>query len=209
MKKITIIMYNVNREKQAFVTIGLLDMDFPMIELEEVYHKDPYVITLTEDYLKTMLSEYVGVSLVYKDEFYEGDMLTLLFEVEMNHANSYVVGTKIWFATLHEIINTNRFLMYPISQNVIDTIKVNIELFSGFSVPRVCYDGGKLEKIMFESLFGASSKDGVFRFLELEEAIEKSKREKSKSILRYVIFEDSNETTSYDMFQPLTVHAIP
>lgn len=215
MRRISILMYNVNREKQAFVTVGLslLDvLDFPVIELEEEvpYEKNDYVISLTEDYLKTVLSNYMDVSLRYDGESYEGDTLTLVFEVSMNHLNSYIVTTStIWFATLHEIINTNMFLTVPISQNVIENIKNNIEHFSEFSVPRVCYDGGKREKIMFESLFGMSKCEGVYQFFDLDTAVEKSSKENSKTILRYAVFEDSDSTTSYDMFQPLTLHNVP
>lgn len=212
MRRISILMYNVNREKQAFVTVGLTpEMDFPLIELEEeVPYEKNGVVSLTEDYLKTVLSNYTDVSVRYDGESYEGDTLTVVFEVSMNHLNSYIVTTStIWFATLHEIINTNMFLTNPISQNVIENIKNNIEHFSEFSVPRVCYDGGKREKIMFDSLFGMSKCDGVYQFFDLETAVEKSSKENSKTILRYAVFEDSDSTTSYDMFQPLTLHNVP
>ena len=216
MRRISILMYNVNREKQAFVTVGLRlseVLDFPVIELEEeipYIEKDGYVISLTEDYLKTVLSNYTDVSVRYVDESYEGGTLTLVFEVSMNHLNSYIVTTStIWFATLHEIINMNMILTNCISENVVEKIKNNVERFSEFSVPRICYDGGKREKIMFESLFGVAKCEGVYQFYDLETAIERSRKENSRTVLRYAVFEDSDSTTSYDMFQPLTLHGVP
>jgi len=211
MRRISILMYNVNREKQPFVTIGLTNvLDFPAIELEEeVPYEKNGVILLTEDYLKKVLSNYTDVSVRYDGESYDGYTLTVVFEVTMNHMNSYIVTTStIWFATLHEILNTNTFIN-PISENVIENIKNNIEHFSEFNVPRVFYDGGKREKIMFDSLFGMSKSDGVYQFFDLDTAVEKSRKENSNTILRYAVFEDSDSTTSYDMFQPLTLHNVP
>jgi len=229
MKSITILTYNVNNEKLPFVTIGLTlenEFDFPRIELDEEipYNKnDPYVISLTEDYLKTVLSNYRDVTLKYSDEIYdeENKSLTLYFEVNMNHANSYILSksTKIWFATLHEIINTNTFCNISISQNVTNEVKTKIEYFSEFGIiPRVCYDGGKMEKILFESLFGSSKRDDgygyVYQFYNYFEACDRGEKDKinSKSkkagLLRYVIFEDQMTTDSYEMFLPLSVHQI-
>ena len=227
MNSISIVTYNINNEKHPFVTFGLNlleELDFPIIELDEEIpynEKDKYVISLTEDYLKTVLSNYRDVSMIYKDEFYDEETksLTLYFEVFMDHRNSYILSsaTKIWFATIHEIINTNKFCEFKISQNVVNRIKSKIEDFTEI-VPRVCYDGGKMEKILFESLFGSSKRDEgygyVYQFYEYSEAIERAEKDRSNSktktsgLLRYVIFEDQLTTDSYDMFLPLTVHKI-
>ena len=227
MNSISIVTYNINNEKHPFVTFGLNlleELDFPIIELDEEIpynEKDEYIISLTEDYLKTVLSNYRDVSMIYKDEFYdeESKSLILYFEVFMDHSNSYILSraTKIWFATIHEIINTNKFCEFNISQNVVKRIKSKIEDFSEF-IPRICYDGGKMEKILFESLFGSSKRDEgygyVYHFYEYSEAIERAEKDRSNSktkssgILRYVIFEDHLTTDSYDMFLPLTVHKI-
>jgi hypothetical protein len=226
MNNIKILIYNVNNEKQPFVTFGINfeTMDFPIIVLDEKipYNpKDEYIISLTEDYLKTVLSNYTDVTLNYVDEFYENETLTLFFEVFMNHCNSYILtpAVKIWFATLHEIINTNAFCEFMISSNVTNYIKNNIEYFSNLgSSPRVCYDGAKMEKIMFDSLFGTSKSNGEnglkYHFYDYTTAQEKALKDKENSktnscgILRYVLFEDDLTTDSYNLFLPLTVHRI-
>lgn len=229
MNSISIVTYNVNREKHPFVTFGLnlLDeLDFPIIELDEEIpynEKDEYVISLTKDYLKTVLSNYRDVTTNYMDEIYDEEKksLVLYFEIFMDHRNSYILSqsTKIWFATIHEIINTKKFCEIDISQNVTDEIKSKIEHFSEMGlIPRVCFDGGKMEKILFESLFGSSKRDDgygyVYQFYDYLEAKKRAEtdRENSKTkkagILRYVVFEDQMTTDSYDMFLPLTVHSV-
>ena len=110
-----------------------------------------------------------------------------------------------------------KFCEFNISQNVVKRIKSKIEDFPEM-VPRVCYDGGKMEKILFESLFGSSKRDDgygyVYHFYEYSEAIERAEKDrpnsktKNSGVLRYVIFEDQLTTDSYDMFLPLTVHKI-
>lgn len=227
MNSITIVTYNINNEKHPFVTFGLNlleELDFPIIELDEIPYneKDEYVISLTEDYLKNVLSNYRDVSMTYKDEVYDEETksLTLYFEIFMDHRNSYILSpaAKIWFATIHEIINTNKFCEYNISPNVVNRIKSKIEDFSEMIVPRVCYDGGKMEKILFESLFGSSKRDDgygyVFQFYEYLEAIRRAENDRPNSkskkagVLRYVVFEDQLTTDSYDMFLPLSVHRV-
>ena len=140
MNSITIVTYNINNEKHPFVTFGLNlleELDFPIIELDDEIpynEKDEYVISLTEDYLKNVLSNYRDVSMTYKEEVYDEETksLTLYFEIFMDHRNSYILSpaAKIWFATIHEIINTNKFCEYNISSNVVNRIKSKIEDFS-------------------------------------------------------------------------------
>jgi hypothetical protein len=226
MNNITILTYNLNNEKQPFVTFGINfdTMDFPTIVLDEEIPykpKDNYIISLTEDYLKTILSNYTEVKLQYVNEIYENNNLTLIFEIFMNHGNSYILtpAVKIWFATLHEIINTNEFCEFKISENVTNQIKRNIGYFTDMgSFPIVCYDGAKMEKIMFDSLFGTSKSNGEgglkYRFYDYTSAQERAINDKENSktqssgILRYVLFEDDLTTNSYNSFLPLTVHRI-
>lgn len=224
MKKITIMVYNVNREKRAFTTFGINfeTMDFPRIELEEEipYNpRDAYILSLTEDYLKTVLSNYTEVTVKYVNEFYNGE-LTLIYEIFMNHGNSYILtpAVRIWFATIDEIINTNEICEFMISPNVTNYIKNNMEYFSNLGSVRVCYDGAKMEKIMFDSLFGTSKSEGEdglkYRFYDYTTAQERALKDKENSktrscgILRYVLFEDDLTTDTYDSFLPLTVHRI-
>lgn len=226
MNNITILTYNVNVEKEPFVTFGINfeTMDFPNISLDEEipYNpKDNYILSLTEDYLKTVLSNYTEITLRYIDEIYENNNLTLIYEVFMNHNNSYILtpAVKIWFATLHEIINTKEFCEFKISENVTKQIKQNICYFTELgSSPMVCYDGAKMEKIMFDSLFGTSKSDGEdglkYRFYDYTSALERAVNDKENSktnscgILRYVLFEDNLTTDTYNSFLPLTVHRI-
>ena len=216
MRKITLLVYNVNRQKTPFVTIGMLHGDkfeLPVIELDESIPYEEAVVQLSEEYLQTMLSSYLNVEITYIDEFYneEEEHLLLLFEVSMNHMNSYIVTsiTKIWFATLHEIINTNNLCDTPFSEDSVNHVKKYLDYFSDFVVPNIQYDGSYTKKITFESLFGSSKRDegdgkgNIFRYYDFHEAYERAKEtNQSSAVLRYAIF-------SEDEFVPLTLHPLP
>lgn len=221
MRKITLLLYNINCEKSPFVTIGVVHgttFELPMIELEEdiPYEKDEYIIQLSKEYLQTILSFYLDVEIKYVDEIYEEDNLLLVFEINMNHKNSYAITsvTKIWFATLHEIINENKFCNISFSENVIKQVKAGLNYYSGFKNPITKYDGSHSKKMMFESTFGVSKRDeddgqgNIFRFYDFFQAYDKAKQtEKASAILRYVIF--SEDEITYDDFLPLTLHPLP
>ena len=221
MRKITLLLYNINREKTPFVTIGVVhgeSFELPMIELDEdiPYEKDEYIIQLSKEYLQTILSSYLDVEIEYVDEIYEDDHLLLIFEINMNHKNSYALTsvTKIWFATLHEIINENKFCNISFSENVIKRTKDCLNYYSGFENPITKYDGSHSKKIMFESTFGVSKRDegdgqgNIFRFYDFFQAYDKAKEtNKSSAILRYVVF--SKDEITYDDFLPLTLHSLP
>lgn len=221
MRKITLLIYNINREKTPFVTIGMSygqPFELPVIELEEkmYYEKDEYTVELSKEYLQPMLSSYLDVEIEYVDEIYEDDNLLLIFEINMNHKNSYAVtsATKIWFATLHEIINENKFCNISFSESTISQVKACLNYYSEFKTPIIKYDGSHSKKIMFESTFGVSKRDegdgqgNIFRFYDFFQAYDKAKEtNKSSAILRYVVF--SEDEIAYDDFLPLTLHPMP
>jgi len=220
MRKITILIYNINREKTPFVTIGMLygqPFELPDIELEEdiPYEKDEYIIQLSKEYLQPMLSSYLDVEIEYVDEIYEDDNLLLIFEINMNNKNSYAVtsATKIWFATLHEIINENKFCNISFSERTIKQVKACLNYYSEFKNPIIKYDGSHSKKIMFESTFGVSKRDehdgkgNIFRFYDFFTACNKAKEtNKASAILRYAVF--SEDEITYDDFLPLTLHPL-
>lgn len=218
MRKITILVYNVNRTKTPFVTIGMIygdTFELPIIELDEDIPYEESVIQLSEEYLQTMLSSYLNVEVTFIEEIHEDENLLLIFEVDMNHMNSYIVTsvTKVWFATLHEIVNTNNFCNISFSENSIDVVKKYLDYFSDFAAPTIKYDGSYTKKITFESLFGTSKRDendgkgNIFRYYDFCEAYKRAKEtNKSSAVLRYAIF--SEEVTDDD-FLPLTLHPLP
>jgi hypothetical protein len=192
--------------------------ELPVIELEEkmYYEKDEYTVELSKEYLQPMLSSYLDVEIEYVDEIYEDDNLLLIFEINMNHKNSYAVtsATKIWFATLHEIINENKFCNISFSESTISQVKACLNYYSEFKTPIIKYDGSHSKKIMFESTFGVSKRDegdgqgNIFRFYDFFQAYDKAKEtNKSSAILRYVVF--SKDEITYDDFLPLTLHPLP
>lgn len=216
MRKITLLVYNVNSEKIPFVTIGMIygeTFELPIIELEEDIPYDDSVIQLSKDYLTTMLSSYMDVEINFINEFQNGEDILLIFKVNMNHMNSYIVTsiTKIWFATLHEIVNTNEFCGISFSENSVNVVKKYIDYFSDFSVPTIKYDGSHTKKITFESLFGSSKRDendgqgNIFRYYDFKTAYDKAKELKPSAVLRYAIFSDE---VTYDDFLPLTLHPL-
>jgi len=217
MRKITLFTYNINREKIPFVTIGMFrDETFhlPTIELEEDIPYDEYVIQLSKDYLLTMLSSYLDVEIHYIDEYEEEDNLVLIFEIIMNHKNSYTVTsiTKMWFATLHEIININNFCDISFSDDCVKQVKTHLDYFREFKNPVIKYDGSHSKKIMFESTFGVSKRDegdgkgSIFRFYDFHEACKKAQEtNQSCAVLRYAVF---SEDVTYDDFLPLTLHPL-
>ena len=221
MRKITLLIYNINREKTPFVTIGMIhgkSFELPMIELEEdiPYEKDEYIIQLSKEYLQTILSSYLDVEIEYVDEFYEEENLLLIFKITMNHKNSYAITsvTKIWFATLHEIININNFCNISFSENTIKQVKTYLNYYAGFENPITKYDGSHSKKIMFESTFGVSKRDeddgqgNVYRFYDFFNAYDRAKEtNKASAVLRYVVF--SKDEITYDDFLPLTLHPLP
>lgn len=216
MRKITLLIYNVNREKVPFVTIGVIHgetFELPIIELDEDIPYDEAVIQLSKDYLATMLSSYLDVEIEYIDEVQEEDNLLLIFEINMNHKNSYTVTsvTKIWFATLDEMINTNKFCNISFSENSVKQVKSHLSYFLEFDSPRIKYDGSYSKKITFESTFGVSKRDeedgkgNIFRFYDFDDAYERAKETKqSSAVLRYAVF--SEEEITHDDFLPLTLH---
>jgi len=218
MRKITILAYNVNRTKTPFVTIGMIygdAFDLPIIELDEDIPYEESVIQLSEEYLQTMLSSYLNVEIKFIDKIHEDENLLLIFEVDMNHMNSYIVTsiTKIWFASLHEIVNTNHLCNISFSENSVNIIKTHLDCFSDFNVPIIKYDGSYTKKITFESLFGSSKRDdndgkgNIFRYYDFFEAYDRAKEtKKSSAVLRYAIF---SEDVTEDDFLPLTLHPLP
>jgi hypothetical protein len=71
---------------------------------------------------------------------------------------------------------------------------------------------------MFQSLFGSSKIDGLYRFHNYENAYDLAysaakEKENLGAVLRYAVFTDSVEDNcaveSYDDFVPLTVNDIP
>lgn len=233
MQKITIVPYNLICEKQAFITFGLEHknlLQFPLIELEEEIsytERNEDVLSLTENYLKTILSNYLDVRVRYIDEFYvESDKsLTLLYEIQMNHTNSYIItqSSKLWFATIHEIVNTGKFCNFDIDESVGKQVKMNIDYFEDLwdVIPSVYYDGGNMKKMLFESLFGTSKRDEndgkgeVHRFYDFFQAYDRAildGQSKMAGVLRYVLFEDVTSdnlvVSDFESFMPLTLHPV-
>lgn len=187
--------------------------ELPMLDLNESIPYDAAVVQLSEEYLQTKLSSYLNVDIKYIDEFYneEEEDLLLIFEVSMNHMNSYIVTsiTEMWFATLHEIINTNNLCNIPFSEDSVKCVKKYLDYFSEFVVPNIQYDGSYTKKITFESLFGSSKRDegdgkgNIFRYYDFHEAYDRAKEtNQSSCVLRYAIFPE-------DEFVPLTLHPLP
>lgn len=210
-------MYNVNREKQSFITYGLEkvvgELRFPVIELEEeIPYVQADVLSLTEDYLKTVLSIYHDLEVKYVNESLDGTCLTLLYEITMNHAGSYA-PTRIWFATIHEIGNSGEMCGVPIAKEVAAELRGNYmdELWE--VVPSIYYHGGELKRMKFESLFGKSRRDegdgkgNVYRFYEYDEAVASASSAAVPAVVRYAIFVDGDTVDSYHDFLPLTLHS--
>jgi hypothetical protein len=220
INKIVIIPYAVHTEKRHFYLFGLLKSDelsFPFIELEEMEYDKYDIIKLTDEYLKTELSNYHDVETIYR--FEEQDTtLYLYYEIKMNLLNSYTLtNSKIWFATIHEIINTRTMCNIQITEETTSILKKSMEFFSDNNIPSVYYDGSYMKKMSFESLFGCSKKDGAYRFYDFftsyENAYSLGKQMNSEAaVLRYAVFADSTENCevqSYDDFIPLSLHPIP
>jgi len=218
MRKITLLIYNLNREKKPFVTIGVIHgetFDLPAIELDEDIPYDECVIQLSKEYLISMLSSYLDVEIEFIDEVYDKDNLLLIFEINMNHKNSYSVTsvTKIWFATLHEMINTNNFCNITFTEECVKYVKSHLSYFLEFDSPTIKYDGSHSKKIMFESTFGVSKRDeedgkgNIFRFYDFHGAYERAKETNQPSaLLRYAVF--SEDDIKYEDFLPLTLHPL-
>jgi len=208
-------VYNVNREKRSFITYGLEkvggELRFPEIELEEIPYVQADVLSLTEEYLKTVLSIYHDLEVKYVNESLDGTCLTLLYEVSMNHANSYA-PTRIWFATIDEISNVGEMCGVPIAKEVAAELRVNYmdELWE--VIPSIYYDGGEMKRMKFESLFGMSRRDegdgkgDVYRFYDYVEAVARASSAAVPAVVRYAVFVDGDTADSYHDFLPLTLH---
>ena len=222
ISRISIILYNIHKEKRPFYQFGLLrgeSFAFPSIEVEEMQYDKEDILRLTGDYLKAELSNYHDVELTYQSDDYVDSTLYLYYEVSMNQFNSYTLtNSKIWFATIHELINTLHICHIPISDDSTNYLKKKIELFEDLSIPSIYYGGSHTKRIKFESLFGCSKVDGLYRFYDYFTAYDNAyiagkEKGNSAGVLRYAVFSDDveNESTveSYDDFVPLSLHDIP
>jgi len=221
LTSIVIIPYTIHKEKQPFYLFGLLrseTLGFPTIELEEMEYNKEDIFRLTEDYLKTELCNYHDLVITYQADEQVETTLYLYYEISMNQLNSYTLtNSKIWFASIHEIINSRNIYNIPITEETTIYLKSRIDLFEDLFVPSIYYDGSHSKKIMFESLFGSPKVDGVFKFYDFFTAYDKAYTAgknigNSGAVLRYAVFtDDCSECTveKYDDFVPLSLHDIP